>query len=68
MRRPTRRAIRLKRKTLEDEQTCAVQLAEEGMEEAEHEQMVEGARNPIIGIARSELSISRPGAGGPVIG
>jgi hypothetical protein len=30
----------------EDEQTCAAQLAEEGMEEAEHEQMVEGAKNP----------------------
>ena len=30
----------------EDEQTCAAQLAEEGLDEAEHEQMVEGARNP----------------------
>jgi hypothetical protein len=30
----------------EDEQTCAAQLAEEGLEEAEHEQMVEGAKNP----------------------
>jgi hypothetical protein len=30
----------------EDEQNWAVQLFEEGMEEAEHEQMVEGARNP----------------------
>jgi len=29
-----------------DEQTCATQLIQEGMEEAEHEQMVEGARNP----------------------
>jgi hypothetical protein len=34
------------RKTPEDEQSCAVLLAEEGMEEAEHDQMVEGARNP----------------------
>lgn len=34
------------RKTLDDEQSCAVLLAEEGMEEAEHDQMVEGARNP----------------------
>jgi hypothetical protein len=30
----------------EDEQTCAAQLAEEGTEEAGHEQMVEGAKNP----------------------
>lgn len=30
----------------EDEQSCAAQLAEEGLGEAEHEQMVEGARNP----------------------
>jgi hypothetical protein len=30
----------------EDEQSCAAQLAEEGLEEAEHEQMVEGAKNP----------------------
>jgi hypothetical protein len=31
---------------LEDEQSCAAQLVEEGAEEAEHEQMVEGARDP----------------------
>jgi hypothetical protein len=30
----------------EDEQSAAEQLVEEGMEEAEHEHMVEGARNP----------------------
>ena len=30
----------------EDEQSCDAQLAEEGVEEAEHEQMVEGARDP----------------------
>ena len=30
----------------EDELSCATLLTEEGMEEAEHEQMVEGARNP----------------------
>jgi hypothetical protein len=30
----------------EDERSCAEQLTEEGMEEASHEQMVEGARNP----------------------
>ena len=29
-----------------DEQTFAEQLVEEGVSEAEHEQMVEGARNP----------------------
>jgi hypothetical protein len=30
----------------EDEQGCAAQLAEEGLDEAGHEQMVEGAPNP----------------------
>ncbi len=30
----------------EDERSSAEQLIEEGLEEAEHEQMVEGARNP----------------------
>jgi hypothetical protein len=30
----------------EDEQSWVEQLVEEGLEEAEHEQMVEGARNP----------------------
>jgi hypothetical protein len=30
----------------EDEQSWAEQLVEEGIEEAEHEQMVEGARDP----------------------
>jgi hypothetical protein len=30
----------------EDEQSWAAQLVEEGIEEAEHEQMVEGARDP----------------------
>lgn len=30
---------------LEDEQAWSIQLVEEGVEEAEHEQMVEGARN-----------------------
>jgi hypothetical protein len=34
------------REELEDERSSAVQLVEEGMIEAEHEQMVEGARNP----------------------
>jgi hypothetical protein len=36
----------VKKELPEDEQNWATQLAEEGMEEAEHEQMVEGARNP----------------------
>jgi hypothetical protein len=36
----------VKKEEPEDEQACDAQLAEEGMEEAEHEQMVEGARNP----------------------
>jgi hypothetical protein len=36
----------VKKEEPEDEQSCASQLIEEGMEEAEHEQMVEGARNP----------------------
>jgi hypothetical protein len=31
---------------LGDEPSCAAQLVEEGVEEAWHEQMVEGARNP----------------------
>ena len=30
----------------EDEQACEELLAEEGLDEAGHEQMVEGARNP----------------------
>jgi hypothetical protein len=36
----------VKKEEAEDEQACDAQLAEEGLEEAEHEQMVEGARNP----------------------
>jgi len=36
----------VEKEVAEDEQACAAQLAEEGLEEAEHEQMVEGARNP----------------------
>jgi hypothetical protein len=36
----------VKKEEPEDEQSCAAQFAEEGMEEAEHEQMVEGAKNP----------------------
>jgi len=34
------------REELEDEQNWPAQLAEEGIVEAEHEQMVEGVRNP----------------------
>jgi hypothetical protein len=36
----------VEKETPEDEQTCAAQLAEEGLDEAGHEQMVGGARNP----------------------
>ena len=36
----------VKKEEPQDEQTCDAELAEEGMGEAEHEQMVEGARNP----------------------
>jgi hypothetical protein len=36
----------VKREDVEDEETCAAHLVEEGIEEAEHEQMIEGARNP----------------------
>jgi hypothetical protein len=36
----------VERATPEDEESSAVLLAEEGLDEAEHEQMVEGARNP----------------------
>ncbi len=36
----------VEREELEDEQSWAVQLVEEGMVEAEHEQMFEGARSP----------------------
>jgi hypothetical protein len=36
----------VKKEESEDEQSCAAQLVEEGLGEAEHEQMVEGARNP----------------------
>jgi len=36
----------VKKEEPEDEQSCAALLAEEGLFEAEHEQMVEGARNP----------------------
>ena len=36
----------VERELPDDEQSCAVLLTEEGMEEAEHDQMVEGARTP----------------------
>ena len=36
----------VEREEMEDEKSSAEQLVEEGMSEAEHEQMVEGARNP----------------------
>ena len=36
----------VKKEEPEDEQSCAEVLTEEGMDEAEHEHMVEGARNP----------------------
>lgn len=36
----------VQRELLDDEQTCASELIAEGMDEAQHEQMFEGARDP----------------------